>query len=348
LTEIDKGVDCTRRLKKPRYRLRLERRRIYAEPDELLMLRLLEVPAECAASCYVWNHVRGGGILIDEVGEAVWYRAPSSNEGCKGSAIITVSCGEEHLDTVFIGSPATATPPDVLAWYRKNRTTPSIPGDYWKYRSYVIKSMTLRRQIKIDPRDPWEWEFEEGPLAEGVEKEVGYTQYVVATGDPLPEGVTKEPRARWPRDWKPGDPAPRGIIIPEGTVFPEGWSYYIKFPSQETLFLTSRSYDCNGIYLQTLPFARYNAPVLLYVLERALAKLEDMPLIVDARTPFLKGERVVLADGAIIPWGWKPNSRGVVGLTIPGGTIWPPDWKKGDAFPKSDCCPPNILEIEEV
>lgn len=347
MTEIYQGIDCTRRLKRPRYKLRVERRRIYAQPDEMLLLRLLGVPAGCSFSCYLWRRVSGGGTLISEVGEAVWFRAPSTNVGCKGSAIITVSYGEEHLDTVFIGSTSSGTPPDVLEWYRNNRTTPSTPGDYWKYRAYVIKSLTLRRAIKIDPRDPWEWEFEEGPLGPDVPKDVGYTQYVVATGDPLPEGVTKEPRTPWPRDWKPGDPTPEGITIPEGTVFPDGWSFYLHFPTEENLFLTSRSYDCNGIYLQTLPFARYNAPITLVLMQKWLKLYEDIPLVVDARTPFLKGERVKLEEGAIIPFGWKPNSRGVAGLTIPYGTIWPADWKKGDPFPEWDCCPAHILEHEE-
>jgi len=346
LTEIYQGVDCTRRLKRPRYKLRLEKRRIYAEPGELLWLRLLDVPAECSKSCYTWRHVRGGGYLHDDTGGGVSFSAPLDNEGCKGSAVIDVYYGKEHLDTAFISNSTFVTPPDVLTWYRKNRTNPTPALDYWKYRSYVIKSMTLRWATLVDrpgQEDPF---FTEEPLLQEPFIKDYYTKYEVATGDPLPEGVTREKRVKWPLDWSPGDPVPEGITIPEGTVFPEEWSFYLRFPTTKNLFLVSRSYDCNGIYLQTLPFARYNAPITRELLAHWLKLYEDMPLVEDARTPFLKGEKVTLDEGAIIPFGWKPNGRRVTGLHVPYGTIWPPDWKKGDAFPEWQCCPVPLLEQE--
>lgn len=347
MTEINQGIDCTRRLKKPRYRLRVERRRIHAEPEELIMLRLLDVPTGCSPSCYVWRHVSGGGTLLEEVGEAVWYSAPSTNVGCMGSAIITVTCGDVHLDTVFIGSTTFGTPPVVLHWFEQNRTWPSPPGEYLKYRAVVIKTYDLYEAIKVYPPPLEDGEVEDYPFAPLFVGEAYKLKYVGAKGDPLPEGVTKEPRVPWPRDWKPGDPTPEGITIPEGTVFPEGWSYYLKFPTTKVLFRVTRSYDCNGIYLQTQAYARYEEGMEKWWFDRYAAVEDPTPVVVDARSPFLKGERVTLDEGAIIPFGWKPNSRGVAGLHIPGGTIWPPDWKKGDPFPKWDCCPARLLEYEE-
>lgn len=347
MTEITQGVDCTRRLKKPRYRLRLQRRTIHAQPSERLALRLLEVPAECSASCYVWRHVRGGGYLEDEIGEAVWFRAPSSNVGCEGSAIITVSCGEEHLDTVFIGSASQVTPPEILTWFRKNRTYPSPPLEYTRYYATAVESTTLYER-KIFQRPGFEEPFFlEDPLREGELIEPGYVRYVTATGDPLPEGIIRETGARWPRDWKVGDPAPEGFTIPEGTQFPEAWSYFITFPLKKHLYRCWRMYDCNGIYLNMWHYTHFGEGTTHAQFVRVTEIDAERPLIRDARSPFLKGERVVLAEGATIPFGWKPDSRGVRGLTIPGGTIWPPDWKIGDPFPEWDCCPATILQLEE-
>lgn len=280
MTPIDQGIDCRRRLKKPRNRLRLERKWIYAEAGELYHLLLLEVPDECPSSCYTWRHVRGAGILAEEVGKAVWFRAPIDNEDCSGTAVINVYCAGHLLDTAYISTSTYPTPPDVLRWYEANRTYPTPPLDYWKYRAYIVKSTTLHIAVIVDNK----------------------TRYVAA-----------------------GKPT---------------------FPTTDNLFLVSRSYDCNGIYLQTLQFARYNAPITQALLEKWLKLYEDIPLVVDARTPFLKGEPVTLEEGAIIPFGWKPNGRRVTGLTVPYGTIWPPDWKKGDPLPHWECCPIPLLEQE--
>lgn len=312
------------------------------------MLRLLEVPAECASSCYLWRHVKGGGSLIEEVGEAVWFRAPSTNEGCKGSAVISVSCGEDDLDIAFIGSPSAPTPPDILRWFWYHRTYPSPPLEYTKYYALSIRSMTVMERIFVKRPGPEDPGYVKIPLAPGQPYYDEYVKYVPGGGDPLPEGIIREPRAVWPRDWKVGDPAPEGFTIPEGIEFPEAWSYYITFPLKKVLYRCWRTYDCNGIYLNMWHYQRFGEGTPQYMFEQASELAEKEPLIRDARSPFLKGERVILAEGAIIPWGWKPNSRGVAGLTIPGGTIWPPDWKKGDAFPAWDCCPPNLLEIEET
>lgn len=44
----------------------------------------------------------GGGTLAEEVGKAVWYRAPLDNKDCMGSAVIEVFCAGHLLDTVYI------------------------------------------------------------------------------------------------------------------------------------------------------------------------------------------------------------------------------------------------------
>lgn len=106
-------------------------------------------------------------------------------------------------------------------------------------------------------------------------------------------------------------------------------------------------YDCNGIYLNMWHYTHFGEGTTKSQFDRVTEIDAAQHLIRDARSPFLKGERVKQAEGAIIPFGWKPNSRGVVGFYFPAGMIWPPDWKKGDAFPEWDCCPANILEYEE-
>lgn len=280
MTEIDQGVDCTRRLRKPRNKLRLERRWIYAEPDETYLLRLLEVPLECEPSCYTWQHIRGGGTLAEEVGVAVWFRAPIDNEDCKNSAVINVRCAGKLIDTAYITTTLYATPPEVLKWYQDNRTWPTPALDYWKYRATVIKTYTLYEAIHVD----------------------GKTKYIVA--GPL------------------------------------------TFPTKVKLFRVTHSYDCNGIYLQTLAYATYNEPIDKWFYDRYIEVGDMTPVVVDARTPFLKGEPVTLDEGAIIPFGWKPNTRRLPGLNVPYGTIWPADWKKGDPFPYWECCPHHLLEAD--
>lgn len=343
MTEITQGVDCTRRLKKPRFRLRLEKRNIFAQPRELVILRLLEVPAECELSCYNWRHVRGGGYLDEDVGTAVRFTAPIDNEACKGSAIIKVYCGEKHLDTALVSTTTYATPGEILRWFYHNRTYPSPPFEYTKYYATVVRSMTVYERIRVKRPPLGDPAYTKPLLVPGQRYYDEYIKYGVATGDPLPEGIIREPRATWPRDWSPGDPTPEGFTIPPGTDFPEGWSYYITFPLKKHLYRCWRNYDCNGIYLNMWHYQHFGEGCTQSMFDRMTELLEGVPLVRDVRSRFLKGEKVKLEEGAVIPIGWKPNRRRLAGLYVPPGTIWPPDWRVGDPFPEWDCCPLQLL-----
>jgi len=120
----------------------------------------------------------------------------------------------------------------------------------------------------------------------------------------------------------------------------------VTFPTPDDYFLISRSYDCNGIYLSKQHFARFAMGTPEWALNYAMEYNEGLPKVIDARTPFLKGEPVTLDEGAIIPFGWQPNTRRLAGLNVPYGTIWPDGWKKGDPLPVWECCPPRLVKAE--
>lgn len=291
--EIFQGHDCSKEAKVTTrtdkktgevteyYRaLKLERTLIVADFRETVMLKLMHVHALCDDSCYYWRQVRGGGYLIEEYGPEVGFVLPVINEKCENSAVIKVYLGKKRLDTAYITTTAYATPPHVLRWFEKNRTWPTPPHDYWKYRAYLVRSMQVH-SVSI------------------VKKKRVYTPV---------EKVT--------------------------------------FPTPDDYFLVSRTYDCNGIYLNMQHFTRFAMGTREPDFKWAIERLEGLPVVRDARTPFLKGEPVTLDEGAIIPFGWQPNGRGVKGLNIPYGTIWPEGWKKGDPLPMWECCPPRIVKAE--
>lgn len=116
------------------------------------------------------------------------------------------------------------------------------------------------------------------------------------------------------------------------------------YPTTEDLFLVSRTYDCNQIWLSEQHFATFTKGTSEQLMDLALEPYKDIPMIVDVRTPFLKGVPVTLDEGAIIPFGWKPNLRELPGLNVPYGTIWPDGWSKGDPLPKWECCPMKLFE----
>ena len=62
----------------------------------------------CAAQNYKWSITSGGGSLSADHGWSVTYTAPSSNEDCNASPIITLSCSGDTVDTLEIAIQAYA------------------------------------------------------------------------------------------------------------------------------------------------------------------------------------------------------------------------------------------------
>lgn len=118
------------------------------------------------------------------------------------------------------------------------------------------------------------------------------------------------------------------------------------FPTPKRYDLIARIYDCNHIFLHLWRFSAFHMGTTQEAFERVMKEVEAQPMVVDMRTPFLKGEPVTLDEGATIPFGWQPNARKLPGLTVPYGTIWPEGWKSTDPLPEWECCPPRLVEAE--
>lgn len=102
MSEIFKGHDCSKRAGRPTLTLRLEKREILAEPNELITLKLLDVHPDCFPSCYQWAIRFGGGRLIDPYGTVVKYVAPEDNKNCENDAVVDVLTGSKWLDSAYI------------------------------------------------------------------------------------------------------------------------------------------------------------------------------------------------------------------------------------------------------
>lgn len=260
MPEIYQGVDCTRRLKKPRIRLKLERTSIYAQPEERLRLALLDVPSECDAFCYHWVHVRGGGYLDSLVGKVVRFTAPKDNLRCRGTAVIRVFYGARLLDTVVVSLLTTHTPGKVLRWYEQNRTWPYPPADFEKYRAYRIRSMALYTSAVVRGKRVYTSAPEAGfpnpdplymlsrsydcngilltithharfgqntsrALAKVAFDQIREAPMFLDIRTPFLKGepVTVDEGFTIPFDWRPDTRRLPGLNVPRGTIWPEGW-----------------------------------------------------------------------------------------------------------------------------
>lgn len=182
------------------------------------------------------------------------------------------------------------------------------------------------------------------------------TAYITTTAYATPPHVLKwyrehRTRAVPPHDyWKYRAYNVKSLQLHTGSVVEKKWVFTPAgkpaFPTKVKYYLVSRNYDCNGIYLNMQHFSEMPSGTIKEAFEWVMGLYKDVPMVVDARTPFLKGEPVTLDEGATIPFGWKPNTRRLAGLNVPYGTIWPEGWKSTDPLPEWECCPPRLVEAE--
>ena len=65
-----------------------------------------------------------------------------------------------------------------------------------------------------------------------------------------------------------------------------------------------------------------------------VGRLFTMPMMGKRTGELATGENPFSKKAQIKRRGWRPTDPIPEGMTIPPGTVWPPDWKPGDKFPK--------------
>lgn len=96
-----KGIDCRKRIKRPRIKVRIAPTSRVLKPGELMALSAQGAPFECDPGCYMWTLSPAMGVLSPRFGTTVYYRAPeiTKNTNCEWSVTISLFIGAYELDS---------------------------------------------------------------------------------------------------------------------------------------------------------------------------------------------------------------------------------------------------------
>lgn len=94
------GVDCCEDAERKGWDIHATPSRIWATPGQRFRLDASKFSRECDQWCVYWRIIKGGGVLEEEFGTVVTYRAADDNKNCAGSALIGLFCGGKLRDTI--------------------------------------------------------------------------------------------------------------------------------------------------------------------------------------------------------------------------------------------------------